>query len=411
MSEEKQIVIELTEDIGSPALGVCFERAVRYEGSVQTIRVFPAAPIDPKAPPLTPAELYEAVQMWVNRAPTKGPVWDNPNAALAEKDAEIARLKDKCNKAILEPHHPGGPWDMLHKATEENRHLKDQIVDLEKLSEIQKTTIDAQGKDLRKAEDLEKRNSQKWYTLQKEQLTFRDPERKVVCDIMANGFTMPEMAQKGPELFICPNIGCKPACSTCHASTPHLKDDCCDYSGVGGCAKCIPYKEPAKHDDTVDALRYAFSMKSPLQHLQDRVLGPADLMEKIRGLEDKTGRELSQAFAEVNRVLAEHKQINEVSRSVGNAQARQILNMQGQIMGLEKEVKDQREDYHAHIRQLVEENGAAHKTYETKIVGLEHRLGLAQDRIAEIHPSGCVPPAKSKPKSRLKTDRVKKVTK
>ena len=31
------------------------------------------------------------------------------------------------------------------------------------------------------------------------------------------------------------------------------------------------------------------------------------------------------------------------------------------------------------------------------IKGLEHRLGLAQDRIAEIHPSGCVPPAKRKP--------------
>ena len=43
------------------------------------------------------------------------------------------------------------------------------------------------------------------------------------------------------------------------------------------------------------------------------------------------------------------------------------------------------------------------------IKGLEHRLGLAQDRIAEIHPSGCVPPVKSQPKSQLKTDRVKKV--
>ena len=44
-----------------------------------------------------------------------------------------------------------------------------------------------------------------------------------------------------------------------------------------------------------------------------------------------------------------------------------------------------------------------------QIKGLEHRLGMAQDRIAEIHPSGCVPPAKSKPKSRLKTDRTTKV--
>ena len=48
---------------------------------------------------------------------------------------------------------------------------------------------------------------------------------------------------------------------------------------------------------------------------------------------------------------------------------------------------------------------------QDQIKGLEHRLRLAQDRIAEIHPGGCVPPAKSKPKSRLKTDRMKKVTK
>ena len=46
---------------------------------------------------------------------------------------------------------------------------------------------------------------------------------------------------------------------------------------------------------------------------------------------------------------------------------------------------------------------------QDRIKGLEHRLGLAQDRIAEIHPSGCVPPVKSKPKSQLKTDRAKKV--
>ena len=121
--------------------------------------------------------------------------------------------------------------------------------------------------------------------------------------------------------------------------------------------------------------------KSPIQHLQDRVLeleqhqgrDRADLMEMILGLEDKTSRELSQAFAEVNRALAERKQNADVARDASNAQAHEIIEMQGQIKGL------------------------------------EHRLGLAQDRIAEIHPSGCVPPAKSKPKSRLKTDRVKKV--
>ena len=34
------------------------------------------------------------------------------------------------------------------------------------------------------------------------------------------------------------------------------------------------------------------------------------------------------------------------------------------LLDLEKEIKDQREDYHAHIRQLVEENEAAHKSIE-----------------------------------------------
>ena len=109
--------------------------------------------------------------------------------------------------------------------------------------------------------------------------------------------------------------------------------------------------------------------KSPIQHLQDRVLemeqhqgrDRADLMEKIRGLET----EISEVKRYVEQSYLERKQSAAVARDVSNAQDR--------------------------------------------IKGLEHRLGLAQDRIAEIHPSGCVPPAKSKPKSRLKTDRVKKV--
>ena len=39
---------------------------------------------------------------------------------------------------------------------------------------------------------------------------------------------------------------------------------------------------------------------------------------------------------------------------------------------LEREVKDQREDYHAHIRQFVEENAAAHKTMLNRIVSIEN---------------------------------------
>jgi uncharacterized coiled-coil protein SlyX len=447
MSEETIVVILEEKPRGNTGA------VVRYEGdSLMSVRVFPKYRIDPISQPLTPPELYEAVQMWMNRAPTNGPVWDNLDAALTEKDVEIhrlsnalasetrvcedlreaceehekeiARLNEKYNEATASPHYPGGPWDWLHKANMENRELKNRIAELEKLSTMQKATIDSLGKELREAEDLRKRNSQKWRTLQKEQLTFRDPERKVVCDIMANGFTMPEIARKEPELFICPNSGIKPGCDHCDHRVPHqhkgkLCEDhlcgmpCSICKGVG--CKCIPYKEPSQTPAPEET-------KSPIQHLQDRVLeleqhqgrDRADLMEKIRGdetianemidyvrgqiktlaerqdftrdkvkgLEDKTSRELSQAFAEVNRVLAEHRKVGDASRDRID-----ILDSDlAAVMRAALKQKDQ-------------------------IKGLEHRLGLAQDRIAEIHPSGCVPPAKSKPKSRLKTDRVKKATK
>ena len=173
---------------------------------------------------LTGVQFKEAVQMWMNRAPTNGPVWDNLDAALAEKGAEITWLKEYQNvhmTRIIE--------------------LEDRIAELEKLSTMQKATIDSLGKDVS--------NNQ---------------------------------------------------------------------------ASAI-----------------------------------LELKKKLEAYKKDSGDELSQAFAEVNRVLSEHKKRDDAAQE--------------------------------------------------RIKGLEHRLGLAQDRIAEIHPSGCVPPVKSKPKSRLKTDRVKKV--
>jgi chromosome segregation ATPase len=44
------------------------------------------------------------------------------------------------------------------------------------------------------------------------------------------------------------------------------------------------------------------------------------------------------------------------------------------IAKLEKELKDQREDYHAHIRQLVTENEAAHKQLITSIETLRTQI-------------------------------------
>ena len=84
---------------------------------------------------LTGVQFKEAVQMWMNRAPTNGPVWDNLDAALAEKGAEITWLKEYQNvhmTRIIE--------------------LEDRIAELEKLSTMQKATIDSLGKELLKAE-------------------------------------------------------------------------------------------------------------------------------------------------------------------------------------------------------------------------------------------------------------------
>ena len=88
------------------------------------------------------------------------------------------------------------------------------------------------------------------------------------------------------------------------------------------------------------------------------------------------------------------------------------------------------------VLELEQHQGRDRADLMEKIRVLEHRLGLAQDRIAEIEKnpllvtydprprtfttdgplsggaasSGeCMPPAKNKPKSQLKTDRAKKV--
>ena len=420
----------------------------RYEdGEIKGIRIFPACKYaDCGSRRLSPVELNEAVQMWMNRTPTNGPVWDNLNTALAEKDAEIARLNN-----IWNAHHSkcDERFSILSREHDNTvvlvKKLKDRIAELEKLSTMQKATIDAQGKArdeaLSKISDL---LCAEFHAYQSP-LPFSAQElvRKQGDIIRSLRVEYRQSQEKEPELFICPDQG--PGC-ICSHNKPHLKQsDCNGFDDCGG--KCIPYKEPAQTSAPEEG-------RSPIQHLQDRVLeleqhqgrDRADLMEKIRVLEsqahaayccnddaakgvgvltsrvdkmekdaeilkdsfvtphgidianiftrvsrletaletlkDKTRRELSQAFAEVNRVLAEHRKVGDASRDRID-----ILDSDlAAVMRAALKQKDQ-------------------------IKGLEHRLGLAQDRIAEIHPSGCVPPAKSKPKSRLKTDRMKKVTK
>ena len=312
---------------------------------------------------LTGVQFKEAVQMWMNRAPTKGPVWDNLDAALAEKGAEIARLKEEITRV-------NNTWYAYHS------NLKDQLAELEKLTALQKETIDAQGKQLREAREtvlndvwikcFNEMNSQSANRI----LFHYDPEDyipslecgEILVILESLGLEDPAQKAPDPELFICPTRGKESEyCKLCESSAPHPHSDSCDDRDCG-CPSCIPYKEPSQTPAPEEG-------KSPIQHLQDRVLemeqhqgrDRADLMEKIRDLEKS-------------------------HETIRGSMDFQWQKQKDQIGGLEHRL------------------GLA----QDRIGGLEHRLGLAQDRIAEIHPSGCVPPAKSKPKSQLKTDHVKK---
>jgi chromosome segregation ATPase len=340
---------------------------------------------------------------------------------VSTKDAEIARLQKHFDDAQGE----------IQQLQREGVQFKDRIADLEKLSTMQKATIDAQGEELHQKQ-IALANLQDLVNPQRRScLTCENTK----CDVLicADQTCWTPAQKKEPGLFICPNIGCKPACSICPASTPHPKDDCCDYSGTGGCAKCIPYKEPTQTPAPEEG-------KSPIQHLQDRVLeleqhcgrDRADLMEKIRGLET----EISEVKWYAEQSYLERKQNADVARDVSNRQACEILKMRDQINELQTDLKSLKDKTSRELSQAFAEVNrvlAEHREMgdasrdridildsdlaavmraalkqKDQIEGLEHRIGLAQDRIVDIHPGGCVPPVKSKLKSRLKTDRAAK---
>ena len=174
-----------------------------------------------------------------------------------EKNAEIARLKNQC--------------DNYHEAIGVFRENKDK--EIWRLNETLRTTAHCHGelqremfkqrdriaqqdqelkdlgKALQEARETIARYSKKCMTLQKEQKKMRDPERQIVCDILANGFTMQRVPEKEPpkdepELWICPNVGASPDCKICHIhSKPHPHNKGCDFSGTT-CKACIPYKKP-----------------------------------------------------------------------------------------------------------------------------------------------------------------------
>ncbi len=212
------------------------------------------------------------------------------------KDAEIARLKEKCDAAIFAPHRLGGPWDQLHKAVAENQTLRDRISELEKLTELQKETIDAQGKALQEARPPKcivpcpyPEEGCPWYAVYEDERGTRHCCMKWRDENDGKGIihACEEPAQKEPELVICEGaLDMQPIrsslCDPCRHGRPHKKDEDC-YSL--GCrinskkVKCVPVKSPVptsgtgtapegatveqKHDDFIDAIQYVW-VKHPL---------------------------------------------------------------------------------------------------------------------------------------------------
>ena len=86
------------------------------------------------------------------------------------------------------------------------------------------------------------------------------------------------------------------------------------------------------------------------------------MMQKIREVEL-----LEKKITEHENLLKVHVQkIGNLERKTTHEPLDRAVLMQhsDRIAQLEHEIKDQREDYHAHIRQLVEENEAAHMKFE-----------------------------------------------
>jgi len=324
--------------------------------------------------------------------------------------------------------------------------LKDRISNLEKLTALQKETIDAQGEALQETNLIKIELANLKDTLNPDRrscLTCENTE----CDVLIGADqTCWRPAQKAPEpeLFICPNYGIKPACANCSHNHPHKHTDNCDDHFMcksprcdiceGKECKCIPYKK----EPTVPQPE---ETKSPIQHLQDRVLeleqhqgrDRADFMEKIREIDEKfeelkgqyggydfgnrvtglerenkdlkteyhiindvledlgkqlkslkedSGAELSQLAKDTNRALYEHKQINDTAREVSNEQAVAIYKMQEQIAEIQ--------------------NNPLLRTYSPR----PNTFTIKGSVSGTSTGSGPTPSIEKKPKSRLKCDRA-----
>ena len=130
-----------------------------------------------------------------------------------------------------------------------------------------------------------------------------------------------------PELVICQNIEKTPDFEGCHHAKPHQFGKECEFVGVT-CGPCISYKK----EQTVPEMQQ-----------------PIDIQQ-----------------AHTAQIEACHDRLDKHDADIGALTLR--------LDNLEREVKDQREDYHAHIRQFVEENTAAHKSMETALKSLKEEV-------------------------------------
>jgi hypothetical protein len=161
---------------------------------------------------------------------------------MAEKDVEIARLKHQLKiESEASGHVIRTAYDQITKLVSTVSLQGDRITDLEKLCDMQKATIDAQGNVLREERDR---------VLDDLISKFDDMNDEMFMGYMQS-IRSKQTAQKEPELVICPSRKhgtCPNPPKSCLHSSPHPKK----YSGDGMCdcicqvtgsrIKCVPFE-------------------------------------------------------------------------------------------------------------------------------------------------------------------------
>ncbi|MFA6364226.1 transcriptional regulator [Methanoregula sp.] len=255
------------------------KQEVFAEGRIGGIRVYPACQSHEGSPALSlkPEELNEAVQMRMNRENDK--LSFRGQMALAERDAEIIALRKRCedNRELAATHvkmieEKSAKITRLNEEVvrseermmAEGMQFEDRIAELEKLCDMQRANLDAQGNALREAREKGERALDQLHELHDQIANGLSHEETMgsieeCIDTIAPGTSQiihsNQPAQKAPEpeLFICPEARvCKP--STCFHNQPHTHGSGCmrpSDSKCHVCSDCIPVKKPVPQPSPV----------------------------------------------------------------------------------------------------------------------------------------------------------------